>query len=106
MIEIAQTARCCSVLILAKGYKRGLIGELDGSGWDLQLAFKELVRYLEVERQALRDLAQSVGGKLKLLLNRSATTPRQTPKNPSRLPTIANELVPHEKPIFWREVLI
>src|SRR6266545_1886996 len=50
MIEIAQTARACSMLILAEGHKRGLIRKLDGDDWDVTTGFKELNRYLQTER--------------------------------------------------------
>lgn len=56
MIEIAQTARACSMLILAAGREKGLIRNLNGTDWDLTQGFNELVRFLQTERQSLQAL--------------------------------------------------
>lgn len=57
MVQIGQTARGASMLILAEAARSGFVmpGK-DGQGWDLAPGVKELVRFLQVERQALRDL--------------------------------------------------
>jgi len=41
MVEIAQTARASSMLILAEGNKRGLIHKLLNGDWDLCTGFTE-----------------------------------------------------------------
>ena len=67
MIELAQTARACSMLILAVGHEKGLIRQLSGDGWDLQPGFKELNRFLQTERQALQALGLERRQKMKTL---------------------------------------
>ena len=67
MIEIAQTARACSMLILAEGYKRGLIKQLDGEDWTFNKASRSLNRYLQTERHALLGLGLERRKKVKNL---------------------------------------
>ena len=55
MVEIAETARGASMLILAEAARRGFIRQVDGS-WDLAPGAKELARFLSLERQALQTL--------------------------------------------------
>ena len=85
MIEIAQTARACSMLILAEGHKRGLIKQ-DGEDWDLQQGFKELNRYLQTERQALQGLGlgarKRVKGLADLLAEEDAYDDDNEPADP------------------------
>ena len=57
MIEVAQTARGATMLILAEAARRGFtIPGQDGKGWDLAPGAKELGRFLGLERQALDSL--------------------------------------------------
>jgi hypothetical protein len=67
MIEIAQTARACSMLILAEGHKRGLIKPINANDWDLTQGFKEMNRYLNTERTALQALGLERRKKVKSL---------------------------------------
>lgn len=55
MIEIAQTARGASMLILAEAARSGFIRKQDGT-WDLSPGAKELSRFLAVERSCLQTL--------------------------------------------------
>ncbi len=55
MLEIAQTARGATMLILAEAARSGFVRKVNGS-WDLAPGAKELARFLNTERQALRDL--------------------------------------------------
>lgn len=57
MVEIAQTARGATMLILAEAARKGFVvsGE-NGKGWDLAAGAKELARFLQVERQTLQAL--------------------------------------------------
>ncbi len=57
MIEIAQTARGCTMLILAEAGRKGFIRTNEsGDGWDLAPALKDLPKFLGLERSALSDL--------------------------------------------------
>lgn len=55
MIEIAQTARGASMLILKESSERGLIVQTD-NGWDLAPGAKELAKFLNVELSALKTI--------------------------------------------------
>lgn len=55
VVEIAQTARGASMLILKECSDRGLIVETD-NGWDLAPGAKELGRFLSLELNALRTI--------------------------------------------------
>lgn len=55
MAEIAQVARGATMLILAEAARSGFIRQIDRS-WDLASGVKELVKFLNAERQALGDL--------------------------------------------------
>ena len=73
IIEIAQTARGSSVLILAEAARSGFTRKVDGT-WDLSPGAKELSRFLSVERQCLQTLGlqrrpKPVGGTLAELLS-------------------------------------
>ena len=72
MIEIAQTARGASMLILAETARSGFTRKEDGT-WDLSPGAKELSRFLAVERSCLQTLGlgrrtKPVGGTLAELL--------------------------------------
>lgn len=72
MIEIAQTARGASMLILAEAARSGFIHKEDGT-WNLSPGAKELSRFLAVERSCLQTLGlgrrtKPVGGTLAELL--------------------------------------
>lgn len=67
LVEIAQTARACSMLILAEAQRRGLIRSLDNGDWDLSTGFKELPKFLQLERQALQGLGLERRQKIKSL---------------------------------------
>lgn len=56
VIQIAETARGCTALILSEAAQRGLIRELEGGAWDLQPGLRELSRFLAVELRALQTL--------------------------------------------------
>jgi hypothetical protein len=76
LIEIAQTARGATMLILSEAARSGLIVRKDGT-WDLAPGAKELSRFLAVERQCLQTLglgrrAKPVGGTLQELLAASS----------------------------------
>lgn len=55
MMQVAEVARGCVLLILSEAAKKGYVraGE---SGWDLMPGLAALPKFLSVERQALRDL--------------------------------------------------
>jgi hypothetical protein len=55
MIEIAQTARGASMLILSEAVRSGFIQKVDGS-WNLSRGAKELARFLSIERATLQAL--------------------------------------------------
>ncbi len=57
MVEIAQVARGCMMLIMAEAGQRGFTipGE-NGKGWDLHPGVKELAKFLHLERNALINL--------------------------------------------------
>ena len=55
MIEIAQTARGATMLILSEAARSGFIVKKDGS-WDLAPGAKDLSRFLMVEKACLKDL--------------------------------------------------
>ncbi len=55
MLQIAQTARGATMLILAEAARSGFVRKMDGS-WDLAPGAKELSRFLALERQALQTL--------------------------------------------------
>ncbi|MGH2359626.1 MAG: hypothetical protein ACRDGM_03675 [bacterium] len=68
LIEVAQTARGASMLILAEAARSGFIVKENGS-WNLAAGARELVRFLAVERSCLQVLglgrrAKTVGGTL------------------------------------------
>ncbi|MDC8450043.1 MAG: hypothetical protein LV473_17040 [Nitrospira sp.] len=72
MIEIAQTARGATMLILAEAARSGLVVKGE-DGWDLAPGAKELSRFLGIERASLQTLglgrrAKPVGGSLAELL--------------------------------------
>ena len=72
LIEIAQTARGASMLILAEAARSGFIHKQDGT-WNLSPGAKELSRFLAVERSCLQTLGlgrrtKPVGGTLAELL--------------------------------------
>ena len=57
MMELAQIARGATMLCLAETARTGFVVKgRKGAAWDLHPGAKELVRFLQVERQALRDL--------------------------------------------------
>jgi hypothetical protein len=57
MIQIAQTARGATMLILAEAAQRGFIAPgKNGAAWDVAPGAKELAKFLQVERQALLGL--------------------------------------------------
>ena len=55
LAEIAQTARGCTMLILAQVRAAGLI-RVDEDGWDLHPGAKELPKFLAIEVRALETL--------------------------------------------------
>ena len=55
IIELAQTARGATMLILAEAARSGFIIQGE-SGWDLAPGAKELAKFLAVERNCLRTL--------------------------------------------------
>jgi len=55
LIEIAQTARGCVMLILAEAARKGFVVTTE-KGWDLSPGVKELPKFLNLERSALSDL--------------------------------------------------
>ena len=55
IIEIAQTARGATMLILAEAARSGFIEKRDGS-WDLAPGAQALAKFLSIERQALQTL--------------------------------------------------
>lgn len=55
MVEIAQTARGATMLILAEAARKGFIRQTE-QGWDLHPGAKELARFLGIERQTLEGL--------------------------------------------------
>jgi hypothetical protein len=55
VIEITQTARGASMLILAEARRSGFIRQVDGT-WDLSPGAKELAKFLSIERTALQTL--------------------------------------------------
>lgn len=72
MIEIAQTARGASMLILAEAARSGFIHKQDGT-WNLSPGARELSRFLAVERSCLQVLGlgrrtKPIGGTLAELL--------------------------------------
>ncbi len=57
LMEIAQIARGATMLILNETARGGfIIPAKNGVGWDLHPGAKDLPRFLQVERQALKDL--------------------------------------------------
>jgi len=57
LMELASTARGCTLLILDQVQRRGLLRPLDASGnWDLCAGAKELKQFLSLERQLLQAL--------------------------------------------------
>jgi hypothetical protein len=60
MIELAQTARGASMLILAEAARSGFIRRIDGT-WDLSPGAKELAKFLSVERASLQAWAWNAG---------------------------------------------
>jgi len=72
LIEVAQTARGASMLILAEAARSGFIHKEDGT-WNLSPGARELSKFLAVERSCLQVLglsrrAKPVGGTLAELL--------------------------------------
>ncbi len=55
LIEIAQTARGCWMLILAEAGRKGFVIDTE-KAWDLSPGVKELPKFLGLERSALSDL--------------------------------------------------
>lgn len=55
MVEIGQTARGASMLILAEAARSGFIVSTEG-GWDLAPGAKELGKFLNTERAAITTL--------------------------------------------------
>ncbi len=57
MIEVAQIARGCTMLILAEAARKGFIrvSEKEG-GWDVAPGVKDLPKFLSLERSAVSDL--------------------------------------------------
>lgn len=57
LMELASTARGCTLLILDQVQRRGLLRPLDGtSNWDLSTGAKELKQFMSLERQLLQAL--------------------------------------------------
>jgi hypothetical protein len=72
MIELAQTARGATMLILTEAARSGFIKKEDGS-WDLAPGARELTKFLSIERACLQTLglhrrAKPAGGTLAELL--------------------------------------
>lgn len=83
MVEIAQTARGASMLILKESSERGLIVQT-GAGWDLAPGAKELAKFLNVERQALQTVGMGRRVKeisLQDILNEAEADESATPTN-------------------------